>query len=258
MAKFIDLNCDMGESFGVYKYGSDEEIIGEITSANIACGWHGGDPMVMEHTMSLCKTHVVQPGAHPGFPDLVGFGRRNMNIAPAQLRGDIIYQIGALQAFAAVQGLKLTHVKPHGNLYNMAAVNEEMALAIISAVKDLDRDLVLVGLSGSLICSLGESAGLQVAHEVFADRGYLPNGQLVPRSRPDALIKSTEEAVSRMVTLLEEGYLAAVDGTKIKLKAQTICLHGDTPQAPQYAAAIRQMLISNGVQIMPMTEVLKR
>ncbi|NLN83176.1 MAG: LamB/YcsF family protein [Firmicutes bacterium] len=256
MAKIIDLNCDMGESFGVYKYGSDEEIITEITSANIACGWHGGDPMVMDFTVGLCKTHGVNPGAHPGFPDLVGFGRRNMQIAPRELRADIIYQVGALQAFAHSHGLKLTHVKPHGNFYNMAAQDEEMALSIAQAVKDVNKDLILVGLSGSLLVRTGEKIGLAVAHEVFADRGYLPNGVLVPRTEPGAIIETTEEAVSRMVSLLENGYFAANDGSPLYLKADTICLHGDTPNAAAYARAIRLMLEENGVRIAPMPEVL--
>jgi len=256
LAKSIDLNCDMGESFGVYHYGADEEIIHEITSANIACGWHAGDPQVMDHTIQLCKINGVSAGAHPGFPDLIGFGRRNMMVSANEIRNYIIYQIGALQGFAKSQGINLAHVKPHGNLYNMAAKDSQMAAAIAEGVKRVDPDLILVGLAGSLLCQEGEKAGLRVAQEVFADRAYRADGSLVPRGEPGAMIHSAEEAVQRMIRLIESGYMTAIDGTKLKMEAHTICMHGDTPGAALYAKAIREMLESKGVEIVTMNEVL--
>jgi len=255
VAKKIDLNCDMGESFGVYRYGADEEIIQEITSANIACGWHAGDPLVMDHTIQLCKSHKVAAGAHPGFPDLLGFGRRNMMVSAKEIRNYIIYQIGALQGFAHSQGINLAHVKPHGNLYNMAAKDSSMAAAIAEGVKAIDPNLILVGLAGSLLCQEGQKAGLRIAQEVFADRAYRADGSLVPRGEPGAMIHSTEEAVQRMIQLIETGYMTAIDGTRLKMDAHTICMHGDTPGAATYAKAIRQMLESKGVQIVAMAEV---
>lgn len=255
MAIKIDLNCDMGESFGVYRYGADEEIIREITSANIACGWHAGDPQVMDHTIQLCKLHGVAAGAHPGFPDLMGFGRRNMMVSANEVRNYIIYQIGALQGFAQSHGVKLAHVKPHGNLYNMAAKDSTMAAAIALGVKAIDPNLILVGLAGSLLCKEGQKAGLRVAQEVFADRAYRADGSLVPRGEPGAMIHSTEEAVQRMIQLIETGYMIAIDGTRLQMDAHTICMHGDTPGAAAYAKAIREMLESKGVQILPMTGV---
>jgi UPF0271 protein len=256
VAKKIDLNCDMGESFGVYRYGADEEIIQEITSANIACGWHAGDPQVMDHTIQLCNLHRVAAGAHPGFPDLMGFGRRNMMVSAREVRNYIIYQIGALQGFAQSQGISLAHVKPHGNLYNMAAKDSSMAAAIAEGVKAIDPNLILVGLAGSLLCQEGQKAGLRVAQEVFADRAYRADGSLVPRGEPGAMIHSTEEAVQRMIQLIETGYMTAIDGTRLKMDAHTICMHGDTPGAANYAKAIRQMLESKGVQIVAMAEVI--
>lgn len=257
MSKRMDLNCDMGESFGVYKYGADEEIIAEITSANIACGWHAGDPNVMNHTIELCKRNSVSAGAHPGFPDLVGFGRRNMNIAPKDVRNDVIYQLGALQGFAKSHGVPLQHVKAHGNLYNMAAKDQAMAVAIAEAVATVDSSLILVGLSGSLLCLEGKAAGLKVAQEVFADRGYRRDGSLVPRGEPGAMIHSPEEAAKRMIQLMEKGFLFANDGSALELEAHTICMHGDTPGAASYAKAIRMQLEQMGVEIVTMSEVIR-
>lgn len=252
MARTIDLNCDMGEAFGIYQFGADLDIIGSISSANIACGWHAGDPVVMEARVKLCKEHGVAIGAHPGFPDLMGFGRRNMNCSPAELRSYILYQVGALQGFVRSQGLKLSHVKAHGNLYNMAAVNAEMARSIAQAVYDLDSELVFVGLAGSELCKAGRQIGLRVAEEVFADRAYKPDGNLVPRGEPGAVFHEVEQAVQRIVQLVEKGTLTAQDGSEIAVQGDTICLHGDTPGAADYAKAVRQQLEQRGIEVRAM------
>ncbi len=258
MRKMIDLNSDMGESFGAYRYGADQDIVEFISSANIACGWHAGDAVVMDQSTKLCRTHQVAMGAHPGFPDLLGFGRRNMNCSAAEIRAYLIYQIGALQAFAHSQGIELSHVKPHGNLYNMAGQDLKMALAIAEGVKAVNPKLILVGLAGSQLCRAGYQTGLQVAEEVFADRGYRADGSLVPRGEPGAMIETLQEAVSRIVHLVETGEMIANDGSILKLEAHTVCLHGDTPGAAAYAKAIRQMLTEKGITIAPMAEVIRQ
>jgi len=258
MRKMIDLNSDMGESFGAYRYGADKDIVEFISSANIACGWHAGDAVVMDQSTKLCRSHQVAMGAHPGFPDLVGFGRRNMICSPAEIRAYLIYQIGALQAFAHSQGIELSHVKPHGNLYNMAGQDLKMALAIAEGVKAVNPNLILVGLAGSRLCQAGYELGLRVAEEVFADRGYRADGSLVPRGEPGAMIETLEEAVSRIVHLVETGEMIANDGSILKIEAHTVCLHGDTPGAASYAKAIRQMLTAKGILIAPMAEVIRQ
>ena len=195
----IDLNCDLGESFGAYTIGMDAEILPYITSANIACGFHAGDPSVMQKSVLLCKKYGVQVGAHPGLPDLQGFGRRKMAISPAEAEADVIYQIGALKAFCDAAGVPLHHVKPHGALYNMAAKDPELAAAICRAVKAAAPEAMLLALSGSEMIKAAQALGLRVCSEVFADRGYQPDGTLVPRGKPGAMIENEEEAIARVL-----------------------------------------------------------
>jgi len=251
----IDLNCDMGESFGAYKIGLDEEVIQYITSANIACGWHAGDPMVMDKTVKMAVDHGVGIGAHPGYPDLVGFGRRNMDCSPDEIRNYIIYQIGALQAFCAVNGTRVRHVKAHGNLYNTAVENASVARAVAEAILSVSPDLIYVALAGAggeTVTRIGKEMGLNVAHEAFADRAYTPEGTLVSRRRPGAVIKDRETVAERVLMMAKEGKVIAVDGTEIPLAPETICVHGDTPGAVDLVKGIRERLEAEGIDVRPM------
>lgn len=245
----VDLNCDMGESFGAWTSGADAEIIPYVTSANIACGFHAGDPGVMRSTVDLALEHRVALGAHPGFPDLVGFGRRNLQASMLEVRDMVVYQVGALAAFAAAQGAKLQHVKPHGALYNMAAVDPRFAIAIARAVHDVDSSLVLYGLSGSAIVDAGREAGLAVAEEVFADRRYTAKGTLVPRDQRGAVIDDPREAVRQAVRMARDGIVTSVEGTERRLRAHTICIHGDTPGAVEHARQLRAALEEAGIEV---------
>jgi len=257
MAK-IDLNCDMGESFGAYKLGFDEEIIKYVSSANIACGFHAGDPVVMQRTIRLAKTYGVKVGAHPGYPDLLGFGRRNMAVAATDVKGYLIYQIGALQAFARVEGLELQHVKPHGALYNMAVKDPKLAQAIAEAVRSLDKGLILVVLAGSAWVNIAKEQGLRVAGEAFADRAYSADGSLVPRSQPGAVIKDKKEVAERVIGMIEEGRVKAITGEDVIIKADTICLHGDSPGALELAIHLRSALGDRGIKVVPLEEIVKK
>lgn len=257
MAK-IDLNCDMGESFGAYKLGFDEEIIKYVSSANIACGFHAGDPVVMQRTIRLAKTYGVKVGAHPGYPDLLGFGRRNMAVAATDVKGYLIYQIGALQAFARVEGLELQHVKPHGALYNMAVKDPKLAQSIAEAVRSLDKGLILVVLAGSAWVNIAKEQGLRVAGEAFADRAYSADGSLVPRSQPGAVIKDKKEVAERVIGMIEEGRVKAITGEDVIIKADTICLHGDTPGAVELAIHLRSALGDRGIKVVPLEEIVKK
>jgi 5-oxoprolinase (ATP-hydrolysing) subunit A len=245
----LDLNADVGESFGVYSIGQDVTLMAEITSANIACGFHAGDPSVMRLTVGLARDHGVAIGAHPGFPDLQGFGRRELRVAPRDVEDFVVYQVGALAAVAAVQGLKLQHVKPHGALYNMAARDAALADAIASAVARVDPNLILFGLSGSELIAAGRRAGLQTASEAFADRGYEPNLQLQPRGRPNAVIHDPGQVLARALMLAREHAVIATDGTRHTLDVDTVCVHGDTPGAAELAAEIRRALSQAGVTL---------
>lgn len=235
----VDLNCDMGESFGAYRIGADEEVFPFITSANVACGFHGGDPSVMRTTLARAREAGVAVGAHPGFPDLIGFGRRNMELSPDEVYDLVVYQVGALLGFAAAARMSLQHVKAHGALYNMAAARAELAAAIARAVRDVDRDLILFGLPGSHLISEGRSAGLRTASEVFADRNYLSDGSLVPRRRADAQVHDADEAVRRAVRMIRERKVKPVDGADIDIDVDTICIHGDGPHAAEFARRLR-------------------
>lgn len=240
--KRVDLNCDMGESFGPYTIGSDEQLMPYITSANIACGAHAGDPNVMSKTIELAKHHNVAVGAHPGFPDVAGFGRRMIDYTTDEIYRMVVYQAGALKAFCDVHEVTMQHVKPHGALYNLAGRNESVADAIAHAVHDLDAQLVLYGLAGSELLRAGKELGLCIASEVFADRTYQSDGSLTPRSEPNALMKEVDAAVRQMEHMVSNGVVEAVDGTNIAIKADTICLHGDGDHAQLFAKALRDKL----------------
>ena len=245
----IDLNSDLGESFGAWPMGQDAALMDSITSANIACGFHAGDPGVMRQTLALAKDKGVAVGAHPGFPDLVGFGRREMKATPAEVQDFVLYQVSALAGMAAAQGLKLQHVKAHGALYNMACRERPLADAIARAVAAFDRSLILFGLPNSELLRAGAAAGLTVAAEVFADRAYERDGSLTSRNKPGSVIHDEDVVVERAVRMVKQREVVAVDGSVIGLQADTICLHGDTPGAAALARVVRRGLESAGVGI---------
>ena len=253
--KKIDLNSDMGESFGAYTLGMDEVVIQHITSANIACGWHAGDPLVMDRTVKMAVDHGVGVGAHPGYPDLLGFGRRNMDCTLEEIQKYLIYQIGALQAFCKVNGTKLQHVKPHGALYLMAVENEEIARAVAEAIVSVNPELLYVALAGAkgeFMRRIGQKVGLKVVYEAFADRAYTPEGALVSRRQPGAIIKDPGEVSERALQMAKDGIVIATDGTSIPLEVQTLCVHGDNPSAVDLVKNIRETMESNGVVVSPM------
>jgi 5-oxoprolinase (ATP-hydrolysing) subunit A len=246
----VDLNADMGESFGAYKLGQDALLMPAITSASVACGFHAGDPGVMRETVALARQHDVSVGAHPGFPDLVGFGRRDIRATPREVEDLVVYQIGALAAVAATQGLRLKHVKAHGALYNMAVRDAALADAIARATAAVDRTLILFGLPGSELVAAGQRAGLRTAGEGFADRAYRPDGTLMPRHEPGAVIEDPEMVVSRAVSMARDHVVMAIDGSQIALDIETICVHGDTPGAAMLASRMRQALTDAGVRLL--------
>ncbi|EKS31426.1 lactam utilization protein LamB [Staphylococcus sp. HMSC072B07] len=245
----IDLNCDLGEAFGNYSFGGDHQIIPLITSANIACGFHAGDENVMYETVKLAKENGVGIGAHPGFHDIQGFGRRNMDLSPDEIYTLVAYQIGALSAFCRIHDVKINHVKPHGALYNMGARDKDIAHAIAQAVYDVDPSLILVGLSNTLLVSEAEAFGLKAANEVFADRRYEENGQLVSRKEADAVLTDTDEAIEQVVKMVKENKVIAKTGKEIELKADTICVHGDGAHALEFVSKIRERLTKEGISI---------
>jgi UPF0271 protein len=249
MRKSIDLNCDMGESFGAWRMGDDDAILALVSSANVACGFHAGDPATMWRTVQSAVARGVAVGAHPSLPDLAGFGRREMRITPEEVYELVVYQTGALAAFARAAGSALHHVKPHGALYNMSARDRELAAAIARAVRDFDRGLVLYGMAGSELIRAGLEAGIAVANEDFADRTYQRDGSLTPRSRPDALIDDVEVSVSQVKRMVQDGQVQAVDGTIVAMEPDTLCIHGDAPQAATFAARIRAELDAAGVAV---------
>jgi UPF0271 protein len=249
MSKTIDLNCDMGESFGAWTMGQDEALLDLVTSANIACGFHAGDPATMLRTVRCAAAKGVALGAHPSLPDLQGFGRRTMAITPEEARGLTLYQVGALAAFAKAAGTRLRHVKPHGALYNMAARDRALADAIAGAVRDFDPALILVGLSGSELIKAGQAIGLSCASEVFADRGYEPDGSLSPRSAPGAMITDEDVAVTRVLRMVLEGRVESRTGVDVALQAETVCIHGDQPQALAFARRLRRALEEAGIEV---------
>ncbi|HSC28424.1 MAG TPA: 5-oxoprolinase subunit PxpA [Vicinamibacterales bacterium] len=249
----IDLNSDVGESFGAWRMGADEQVMRSITSANVACGFHAGDPGVMRHTVRLAREAGASVGAHPGFPDLAGFGRRDLRASPREVEDMVLYQIGALAAIAASEGVRLAHVKAHGALYNMAARDRALADAIARAVRDFDPGLVLFGLPGSALLEAGSALGLRVAAEGFADRAYEADGSLTPRTRPGAVIHDPEKVVRRALLLVREGRVTATDGTELKFHVDTLCTHGDTPDAHELTRLLREGLERQGVLVQPLT-----
>jgi len=249
MADRVDLNCDMGESFGAYRIGADDSVFPFITSANVACGFHGGDPTVMRTTLMRARELGVSVGAHPGLPDLIGFGRRTMDVTPDEVYDLVVYQVGALLGFARATGVEMRHVKAHGALYNMAAVKRELAAAIARAVRDVDRALILFGLPGSHLISEGAAAGLPTAGEAFADRNYMSDGTLVSRRRPDAQVHDADEAVRRAIRMVREGKVAAVDGTELSMQIDTICIHGDGPHAADFGRRLRGGFEAAGIAV---------
>lgn len=245
----LDLNCDLGESYGAWRMGADAAVLAHVTSANIACGFHAGDPATMRATVAACIAHGVAVGAHPSLPDLQGFGRREMQITAAEAWELVVYQVGALAAFAHAAGSRLAHVKPHGALYNMAARDAGLADAIATAVRDVDATLVLVGLAGSELPRAGERAGLAVAHEAFADRRYRADGSLAPRACTGAVIDDVDAAVQQALAIALRGTLTCIDGTPLHLHADTVCVHGDRADAAVFALRLREALDAAGVQV---------
>ena len=245
----VDLNSDLGESFGAYTIGLDSEVIKVVTSANVACGWHAGDPVVMEATIAAAKAAGTAVGAHPGFLDLMGFGRRNMVVSPAEAKAYTKYQIGALMAFTNSHGLKMQHVKPHGALYNMAAKDMALALALAEAIAEIDDKIIMLALANSKMVDAAKQVGLRVASEVFADRAYLEDGNLVPRNQPGAVIHDNELAIRRVIDMVTKGRVESITGKEIEIKADSICVHGDNPKAVEFVRDIRKALTEAGVEL---------
>jgi UPF0271 protein len=247
--KTIDLNCDMGEAFGVWPMGNDNALMKLISSANIACGFHAGDANIMRKTAQMAIELNVAIGAHPAFPDLQGFGRRNMQLTPQEIYDICVYQIGAMFGTVKALGGKLHHVKPHGALYNMAAKDAALAKAIAEATIAIDPDLIFYGLSGSFLISEAEKIGLRTASEVFADRTYQNDGSLTPRTQSNALIESTQEAVNQVIMMIEKQCVISTDGKEVPLKADTVCIHGDGNHAVQFAEELRNTLLNRNIFI---------
>ena len=245
----VDLNCDLGESFGAYRIGMDEAIIPLITSANVACGFHAGDPAVMHKTVRLCRQHGVAVGAHPGYPDLVGFGRRAMNVSPEQVADDLLYQIGALKAFCDLEKTPLSHVKLHGALYNQAAKDPALASAVCQAIRAVDPDLKLLAQGGTAMQAAADRAGIPFICEVFADRAYQSNGLLVPRGTDGAVITDENLAVSRVIRMIREHKVQALDGTDTTVQADSVCVHGDGEKALLFTRKIREALMAENIRI---------
>lgn len=255
----IDINCDMGESFGAWTLGRDSDVIKYISSANIACGYHAGDPQVMNKTVQLARENGVAVGAHPGYPDLAGFGRRNMDCTPDEVRDLVIYQIGALRGFCSLHGVKMQHVKPHGSLYNASVGNEPLLRAIAGAIAAVDRNLIWVVLGGvqtDLTREIAAAAGIRVACEAFPDRTYDPDGKLTSRRSPGAVIEDPKKSAEQALRMALEGEIIAVDGSRLKMDIHTLCLHGDNPAAVEHTRTIREALEAEGISIVPLAELI--
>ncbi len=255
MVTKVDLNSDLGEHFGAWSIGDDSAVMKYVTSANVACGFHAGDPQAMLRTVELAVESGVAVGAHPGHPDLVGFGRRNMAVKPEEVYAGCLYQIGALRAISNSRGVSLQHVKPHGALYNQCASDLSLALAAAEAVRDAGGGLILMGLANSCFAEAAEMTGVPFAAEVFADRAYLPDGKLAPRSMEGAVIHDPSEVARRVLEMVTKGVVTAVDGSQVQLKPHSVCLHGDTPEAVENARLIRKALEGAGVIVAPLSEM---
>ena len=251
MSLAVDLNSDLGEGFGVWTLGDDEALLDVVTSANVACGFHAGDPDILRRVCATAAERGVAIGAHVGYRDLAGFGRRAMDVEPRRLTNDVIYQIGALDGFARIAGTRVRYVKPHGALYNTAVHDQQQAAAIVEAIRLYDESLPVMGLPGSALLTMASSAGLRTIGEAFADRGYTPEGTLVPRSQPGAVLHDPKQVAERMARLVTTGTVPAADGTEVAISAESICVHGDSPGAVQMAIAVRQALAAAGVDLRP-------
>ncbi len=247
----VDLNADLGESFGRYTLPGEEELLALVTSANIACGFHAADPRVMQRAVAMAAARGVTVGAHPGYPDLAGFGRRELDATPAEIAADVTYQVGALDAFCQQAGGRVRYVKLHGALYHRAARDREVARAVASALRRLDWDLVVLGLEGSALLQAAQAAGLDVAREAFADRAYQPDGQLVPRNQPGAVIEDPELAAERALRMVQDRHVVAVDGTRVIVRADSLCVHGDGLRAVETVRAIRARFDAEGITLAP-------
>lgn len=257
MEKFVDLNSDVGESFGAYKIGMDEEVLKYVSSANIACGWHAGDPIIMRKTVEAAKKMNASIGAHIGLPDLLGFGRRKMAISPDDAKMYTIYQLGALEGFAKAAGISMQHVKPHGAFYNMAAKDMKLASAIVEGIYEFDKNLIMLGLAGSNLVKAAEEKGLKFANEVFADRAYNPDGTLVPRSQPGSMINGKDLAVKRVLRMVTQGKVTAINGQDIDIKADSICVHGDNPEAVEFVKYIKKALSDVNIEVKSLHKFIK-
>ena len=245
----VDLNSDMGESFGAYRLGGVEVIIQYVTTANVACGWHAGDPMVMDKVVRMAKERGVMVGAHPGYPDLMGFGRRKMVLTPAEVKNYVKYQIGALAAFAQSYGMKLQHVAPHGAMGNQCQYDEEISTAIVEAVKEFDKDLMIYYCAGAVLGEIAESQGLRTACEIFADRAYMDDLSLVPRKMEGSMITDEDVAIARCVRMIKEGKVTSINGKELDIKGDTLCVHGDGPKALAFVKKIRDTFEKEGIAI---------
>ena len=254
----IDLNSDLGESYGRYTLGNDEKLIPLITSVNAACGFHAGDPLIMKKTVELVKQAGTGIGAHPGFDDLQGFGRRNLTLSRDELYACVLYQIGALDAFVRAAGLHLVHVKPHGAMYNMAAKDSDMAAAVCAAVRDYDPGLIMLAQESGLLYRTAKEMGLPAAAEVFADRAYEEDGTLVARSKPGAMITDPKEALTRVIRMIKEGKVTAITGKDIPVRADSVCVHGDGPQALEFIEQIRKECAKENIALKQLTEIIHR
>ncbi|HSQ87952.1 5-oxoprolinase subunit PxpA [Romboutsia sp.] len=254
----VDINSDLGESFGAYKIGMDEQILKYISSANIACGFHAGDPLNMAHIVNLCKLNDVKIGAHPGLLDLIGFGRREIKITKQEAKDYTKYQLGALMGFAIASEDKVSHVKPHGALYNMATKDENLAMGICEAIYEIDKDIILLGLYNSKLIECAKKIGLRYASEVFADRAYDKDGFLVPRNISGSVIHDTNLVINRVVRMVKDKVVDTIDGKQMTIQADSICVHGDNPNALEFVKQIRKRLEDENINICCIEEVLKK
>jgi len=252
MAIEIDLNCDMGESFGIYKIGNDEEMMKYVTSISVGCGFHAGDPHVMRKTVNLAKKYGVAVGAHPGYPDLVGFGRRRLEATPEEVKDDILYQVGALKAFCAAAGVELQHVKPHGQLYMMAWRNEVLARGILEAIREIKLEPIFLALYNTIPYQMAKSMGVRVVGELYADLDYAPDGTTFIKKVHGEI--DPEATVKKVLKMVLEGKVTSSEGKDIEVKGTSICFHGDNPRGPEIAQAVRRELEKKGVKIVPLRQ----
>ncbi|HSE52360.1 MAG TPA: 5-oxoprolinase subunit PxpA [Gemmatimonadales bacterium] len=245
----VDLNADIGESFGRYELPGEDELLSLITSANVACGFHAGDPIVMQRTVSAAAGRGVTVGAHPGYRDLIGFGRRELAATATEIAADVVYQVGALDAFCRTAGTRVRYVKLHGALYHRAADDKDVAKAVAFALRQLDQELVVLGPEGSAMLQAANATGLDVAREAFVDRAYQPDGRLVPRNLPGAVLDDAESIAERALRMVQDRYVVAIDGTRCIVRADSLCVHGDGPKAVAVVRAVRQRFDQEGISL---------